>query len=82
LGVLSLAEMGQGNEQEAWDLAQESVRASIHLVLQTQHQDQQYDQDFSTVRALAYCGGFTLVRYDPVLFVIFSLYFPSRPLLT
>ncbi|KAK3314457.1 hypothetical protein B0H66DRAFT_481924 [Apodospora peruviana] len=62
LGVLALTEISQGNDEAAWDLAWESVRASIHLVLHTQHQDHQVDTDFRTVRALAYCGGFSLVR--------------------
>ncbi|KAK0614888.1 hypothetical protein B0T17DRAFT_371073 [Bombardia bombarda] len=60
LGVLALTEIGQGNGEAAWDLAWESVRASIHLVLQTQHQER--DRDFRAVRALAYCGGFSLIR--------------------
>jgi hypothetical protein len=62
LGVLSLAEMSQGNEAEAGDLARESVRACIRFLLQTQPQDRHHDDDFRTVRALAYCGGFSLIR--------------------
>ncbi|KAK3387881.1 putative C6-zinc finger TF, regulator of conidiation [Podospora didyma] len=62
LGVLALAEMSQGNDTEAWDLAQESVRASIHLALQTRNQEEELDGDFRAVRALVYCGGFSLIR--------------------
>ncbi|KAL2018978.1 hypothetical protein VTK56DRAFT_10203 [Thermocarpiscus australiensis] len=62
LGILALAEMSQGNEDEALDLARESVRACIRLVLQTKEQDHSHDDDFRTVRALAYCGGFSLIR--------------------
>ncbi len=63
LGVLALAEVSQGNDDEAWTLIQESVRSSINLALQAQHQNPQSDE-FGAVRALAYCGGFTLMRYD------------------
>ncbi|KAK0723296.1 hypothetical protein B0T26DRAFT_257660 [Lasiosphaeria miniovina] len=62
LGVLALTEMSHGNDNEACDLAEESVRASIHLSLQTQQQYNQLDDDFKAVRALAYCGGFSLIR--------------------
>jgi hypothetical protein len=62
LGVLALAEIAQGNEDEANDLARESVRTSVRFLLQTQQQDQSHDDDFRTVRALAYCGSFSLVR--------------------
>ncbi|KAK3684072.1 putative C6-zinc finger TF, regulator of conidiation [Podospora appendiculata] len=62
LGVLALTEISQGNDDEAWDLAWGSIRACIHMVLQTQHQDHQIDSDFRVVRALAYCGGFTVIR--------------------
>jgi hypothetical protein len=62
LGVLALAEISQGNEEEANDLARESVRISVRFLLQTQQRDQIHDDDFRTVRALAYCGSFSLVR--------------------
>lgn len=62
LGVLAFAEMSQGNEDEACDLARESVRACIRFVLETRHRDHEQDNDFRTVRALAYCGGFSLIR--------------------
>jgi len=62
LGLLSLAEVSRGNDDEAWELAWESVRASIHLALQTQPQDNEEDEDYRAVRATSYCGGFTLVR--------------------
>lgn len=62
LGVLALAEMSQGNEDDATDIARESVRACIRLHLQTQHQNHLLDEDFRRARALAYCGGFTLIR--------------------
>lgn len=62
LGILSLAEMSQGNESEASDLARESVRACIRFLLRTQPSDHDHDNDFRTVRALAYCGGFSLIR--------------------
>ncbi|GAB1313681.1 C6-zinc finger TF, regulator of conidiation [Madurella fahalii] len=62
LGVLALAEMCQGNEDEAGDLARESVRACIRFVLQTQHRHHDDDDDFRVVRALVYCGGFSLIR--------------------
>ncbi|KAK4148811.1 hypothetical protein C8A00DRAFT_19422 [Chaetomidium leptoderma] len=62
LGVLAMAEMAQGNEEEASDLARGSVKACIRLILQTQQRDHELDDDFKTVRALAYCGGFSLIR--------------------
>ncbi len=62
LGVLALAEIIQGSDEEAWHLAQEAVRSSIHLMLQTRDQDCQVDPDFRAVRALTFCGVFTLVR--------------------
>ncbi len=62
LAVLALAEMAQGNEEEAEELAHESVRACIRFVLQTQDRNHSVDAGFRTVRALAYCGGFSLLR--------------------
>lgn len=62
LAILALAEMAQGNEEEAGELAHESVRACIRFVLQTQHRNNSVDADFRTVRAMAYCGGFSLLR--------------------
>lgn len=62
LGVLALAEMAQGNEEDASDLARESVRTCVRFLLRTQQRDQPHDDDFRTVRALAYCGSFSLVR--------------------
>ena len=65
LGVLALAEISQGHDQDAWDLGWESVRASIHLNLQTQHTN--LDADFKAVRAVTYCAGFSLIRYAWIL---------------
>ncbi|KAL2256579.1 hypothetical protein VTK26DRAFT_1462 [Humicola hyalothermophila] len=62
LAILSLAEMCQGNGSEAIDLARESVRACICLLLRTRHTDQENDDDFRMVRALAFCGSFSLIR--------------------
>ncbi|KAK4107507.1 hypothetical protein N656DRAFT_719960 [Canariomyces notabilis] len=62
LGVLALAEMSRGNEDEAGDLARESVRQCIRFVLETQRLDSLQDEDFRAVRAAAYCGGFSLIR--------------------
>ncbi|KAK4038898.1 hypothetical protein C8A01DRAFT_47538 [Parachaetomium inaequale] len=62
LGVLAVAELAQGNEEAANDLGRESIRACIRLLLQTQQQQHSHDDDFRTVRALAYCGGFSLTR--------------------
>ncbi|KAK4142834.1 uncharacterized protein C8A04DRAFT_12936 [Dichotomopilus funicola] len=70
LGVLSIIEIAQGNEEAASQLAHESLRACIHLLLQTQqqHPPQTWrpgpdgDGDFKLLRALAYCGGFSLIR--------------------
>lgn len=62
LGVLALAELAQGNEEDAGNLARESVRACIRLLLQTQQENDSPDDSFRTVRALAYCGGFSLIR--------------------
>lgn len=60
LGVLALVETTQGNAEEAWNLVQESVRSSIHLALR-QGPDED-DDATKSVRATAYCGGFTLMR--------------------
>ncbi len=62
LGILALSEMAQGNEEEASELAHESVRASIRFFIQTQQPNHSHDADFRAVRALAYCGGFSLIR--------------------
>jgi hypothetical protein len=62
LGVLAVTELAQGNEGEATDLGRESIRASIRLLLETQQQQHGHDNDFKTVRALAYCGSFSLIR--------------------
>ena len=62
LGILALSEMAQGNEEEASDLAHESVRACIRFFIQTQQPSHSHDADFRAVRALAYCGGFSLIR--------------------
>jgi len=69
LGVLAWTEMGQGNGEEAYNLAQESVRSSIQLVLQTFPNQQ--DEEFRNAQALTYCGAFTLIRC-----VIISLFVP------
>ncbi|KAK1828974.1 hypothetical protein QBC39DRAFT_264138 [Podospora conica] len=61
LGLMALTEMGQGNDDEAWDLAQESVRSSILLALQTQLLPP-LDGDDKAVWALSFCGGFTVMR--------------------
>ncbi|KAK4221780.1 putative conidial development protein fluffy [Podospora fimiseda] len=63
LGVLAFAEMSQGNDEEAEALLRESVRASVHLVLGTQQQDGDDNEDFRAVRALACCGVFSLMRF-------------------
>ncbi|KAK4159697.1 putative conidial development protein fluffy [Cladorrhinum sp. PSN259] len=63
LGVLALAEISQGNDEEAETLVRESVRASVHLVLGAQEQDGDDSEDFRTVRALSYCGVFSLMRF-------------------
>ncbi|KAK0651045.1 hypothetical protein B0T16DRAFT_403071 [Cercophora newfieldiana] len=60
LGVLAWIEICQGNGEEACVLAQESVRSSIYLGLQ--NYPDPIDEDFRDARALAYCGGFTLMR--------------------
>lgn len=62
LGALSLAEMSQGNETEASELARESVRACIRFLLQTRDRDHDHDDGFRRARALSYCGGFSLIR--------------------
>lgn len=70
LGVLSIVELAQGNQEAASQLAQGSLRACIHLLLQTRHQhppqtrrpSHDGDDDFKLLRALAYCGGFSLIR--------------------
>ncbi|KAG7285617.1 hypothetical protein NEMBOFW57_010246 [Staphylotrichum longicolle] len=54
--------MARGNEEEANDLARESVGACIRFLLQTQQPSPSHDDDFRTVRALVYCGGFSLTR--------------------
>ena len=61
LAVLALAEISQGNDDEAWDLAWASVRAAIHLGRQTREQSFHVDEELSTARALSYCGGFSLI---------------------
>ncbi|KAL2131767.1 hypothetical protein VTI74DRAFT_4617 [Chaetomium olivicolor] len=63
LGILALAEMAQGNEEEAGDLGRASVKASIRFFLQAQQWDCSRDDDFRVVRALTYCGCLTLVRH-------------------
>lgn len=60
LGVLALVELSQGNDEEAWDLAEESVRSSIRLTLHTQGLC--HDHEYEASRALAYCESFTLMR--------------------
>ena len=62
LGILALSEMAQGNEEEAGELAHESVRACIRFFIQTQQPSHSHDADFRAVRALAFCGGFSLIR--------------------
>ncbi|KAL2158753.1 hypothetical protein VTH06DRAFT_3944 [Thermothelomyces fergusii] len=62
LGVLAVAEMARGNEEVASDLARQSARAGIRFLLQTRRQEHDHDDDFKSVRALAYCGGLSLVR--------------------
>jgi hypothetical protein len=61
LSVLAWAEIAEGNGEEACSLAEESVRSTIHLALR--NPPDQGDKEFRDVRALAYCGGFTLMRY-------------------
>jgi hypothetical protein len=62
LGVLALAEIARGDDEEASNLARESVKACIRLVLRSQQQGQEHDPDFTRVLALAYCGGLSLNR--------------------
>lgn len=62
LAVLALAEISQGNDDEAWDLAWASVRAAIHFGRQTREQSFQVDQELATARALSYCGGLSLIQ--------------------
>ncbi|KAK3345539.1 putative C6-zinc finger TF, regulator of conidiation [Neurospora tetraspora] len=57
LAVLALAEISQGNDDEAWDLAWASVRAAI-----TREQSFHVDQELATARAVSYCGGFSLIH--------------------
>ncbi|EGO56196.1 hypothetical protein NEUTE1DRAFT_146941 [Neurospora tetrasperma FGSC 2508] len=57
LAVLALAEISEGKDDEAWDLAWASVRAAI-----TSEQSFHVDQEFATARAVSYCGGFTLIH--------------------
>ncbi|KAK0668734.1 putative conidial development protein fluffy [Cercophora samala] len=63
LGILALGEMSQGNDEEAETLIRESVRASVRLVLGTPDPDGEENEDFRVVRALAYCGVFSLMRF-------------------
>ncbi|KAK4455352.1 hypothetical protein QBC34DRAFT_288582 [Podospora aff. communis PSN243] len=60
LSVLAWAEMAEGNGEEACSLAEESVRSTIHLALRSP--PDQGDEEFRDVRALSYCGGFTMMR--------------------
>lgn len=62
LAVLALAEISQGNDDDAWDLAWASVKAAIHFGRQTREQDSHVDQELATARALSYCGGFSLIH--------------------
>lgn len=62
LGLMALTEMGQGNDDEAWNLAQESVRSSILLALQAQS-SAPLEGDDKAVWSLSFCGGFTVMRY-------------------
>jgi hypothetical protein len=61
LGLMALIEVGLGNEEEAWNLAHESVRSSILLALQPPSTSPLHEQD-SAVRGLSFCGGFTILR--------------------
>ncbi|KAK4198639.1 putative conidial development protein fluffy [Triangularia verruculosa] len=63
LGILALGEMSQGNDEEAETLIRESVRASVHFVLSSRDTDVKGNEDFRVVRALAYCGVFSLMRF-------------------
>lgn len=62
LAVLALTEISQGKDDAAWELIWESAKASIHLMMQRKHQADEADRDFRTVRAAAYCGGFSVIR--------------------
>ena len=62
LAVLALAEISQGNDDDAWDLAWASVRAAIHFGRQTSEQSFHVDQELATGRALSYCGGFSMIQ--------------------
>ncbi|KAK4180706.1 putative conidial development protein fluffy [Triangularia setosa] len=63
LGILALGEISQGNDEESETLIQESVRASVYLVLGTCDPYGKDNEDFRVVRALAYCGVFSLMRF-------------------
>ncbi|VBB83594.1 Putative Conidial development protein fluffy [Podospora comata] len=63
LAILALGDMSQGNDEEAETLLRESVRASVHLVLEARDLDGKENEDFRVVRALAYCGVFSLMRF-------------------
>lgn len=62
LGVLAVTELSRGNEEAACDLARQFSRAGIRFLLRTKQQPHDHDDDFQTVRALAYCSGLSLVR--------------------
>ncbi|KAK4101776.1 hypothetical protein N658DRAFT_506544 [Parathielavia hyrcaniae] len=62
LGVLALAEIARRNHDEAVDLARESLRACILLLLHQQNQDPYHGDDFKTVLAMTYCGVLSLNR--------------------
>ncbi|KAK1775495.1 hypothetical protein QBC45DRAFT_335226 [Copromyces sp. CBS 386.78] len=62
LAVVALAEISQGNDDEAWDLAWASVRAAIHFGRQTREPSFHVDPELATARALSYCGGFSLIH--------------------
>ncbi|KAL2195622.1 hypothetical protein P885DRAFT_40006 [Corynascus similis CBS 632.67] len=63
LGVLAVTELSRGNEEAACDLARQFSRAGIRFLLRTKQQPHDHDDDFQTVRALAYCSGLSLVRF-------------------
>ncbi|KAK4183792.1 putative conidial development protein fluffy [Podospora australis] len=63
LGILALAEVSFGNDEEAENLVRESVRASVHLVLGSQQHDAEDSEGFRVAKALAYCGVFSLMRF-------------------
>ncbi|KAK1761531.1 hypothetical protein QBC47DRAFT_291246 [Echria macrotheca] len=60
LAVVLMVEMSRGADDEAWRLAQETVRSLIQLALREEPRESSTES--KAALALAYCGGFTLMR--------------------